>query len=186
MTRCGPRPSQHSISSPFLCQDVVLRYIETADSMDDSPRRSLFESFTQLIVPIIATVATVLFQQQRMIAFGLIAVAVLSLLISGAPKATRWFKERRLRRKERIVSAAALEALKGRIHKFEEFVNTRCNDTLYSIIFSKLCQSNQANYDNLHLAPVIFFGELWEQLRNRVDATKPSFVALRQSVLEFN
>jgi hypothetical protein len=32
----------------------------------------------------------------------------------------------------------------------------------------------------------MFFTELWEQLRNRVDAAKPSLGALRESVLEFN
>lgn len=146
--------------------------------MDDSPKRGFFELFTQLLVPLAALVATiaVIFQQKpRTIALSLIAVAFLSLLISEAPRAKGWFKQWKLRRKEQAVSATAFEDLKGYSHNFEAFANTRRSDTLYSIVFGKLCQCNQANYDNLHLAPPMLVCEFWEHLRNRADAAEPSF-----------
>jgi hypothetical protein len=156
--------------------------------MDESPKHSLFESFTRLALPIIATGAAVasLFKQQRAIALGAVAVALLSLLISEAPRARRAFKERKLRRKQQAVSATAFEDLKGYIHNFEAFANTRRSDALYSIVFGKLCQCNQANYDNLHLAPPMLVCEFWEHLRNRADAAQPSFATLGATILEFN
>lgn len=54
------------------------------------------------------------------------------------------------------------------------------------IVFSKLCQSNPADFDNLHLVSPMLFCEFWEHLRNRVDATKPSVGALGATILEFN
>ena len=145
--------------------------------MDESPRRSFFESFTRLALPIVATGAAVasLFKQQHAIALGSIAVAILSLLISEAPRANRSFKQWKVRRKQQAVSATAFEDLKGRIHKFEQFASTRRNDTLYLIVYNNLCQSSQADFDNLHLVPPMLFCEFWEHLRNRVDATEPSF-----------
>ena len=159
------------------------------DPVGDSPKRGFFEWFTQLLVPLAALVATIavsLQQKPRTIVLSLIGVAFLSLLISEAPRARKWFEQWRLRRKERAVSATAFEDLKGRIHKFEEFASTRRNDTLYLIVFSNLCQSNQTNFDNLHLVPPMLFCEMWELLRNRINAMKPSVGALRESVSDFN
>jgi hypothetical protein len=154
--------------------------------VDDSPKRSFFEFVTLVIVPLVATIASIVQQKQRTVALILAAVAVLSLLISGAPKVKRWFKQWRLRRKERAVSAMAFEDLRGRIHKFEQFASARRNDTLYLIVFNNLCQSSQADFDNLHLAPPMLFCEFWEHLRNRVDVAEPSFDALGATILEFN
>jgi hypothetical protein len=157
--------------------------------MEDSPKRGFFEWFTQLLVPLAALVATiaVIFQQKpRTIALSLIGVAFLSLLISEGPKANRSFKQWKVRRRQQAVSATAFEDLKGRIHKFEQLASTRRNDTLYLIVYNNLCQSSPADFDNLHLVPPLLFFEFWEHLRNRVDATKPSSVALGATILEFN
>lgn len=153
--------------------------------MDDSPKRRVFE-YAQLTVPLVALVASLIFQHQRTFAFGLMAVALVSLLIGEGPRAKKRFKKWKVRRKEQTVSVAAFENLKGRIHNFEQFASTRRNDTLYLIVFNSLCQSSQADFDNLHLAPPMLFCEFWEHLRNRADATEPSFTTLGATILEFN
>jgi hypothetical protein len=156
--------------------------------MDEYPKRSFFESFTKLGIPIVATVATVagLLKQHPVVALVSIAVALVSLLISQASNANKWLKGRKVRHKQHAVSARAFEDLKGHIHNFETFASTRRSDTLQSIVFGKLCQCNQADFDNLHLVPPMLFHEFWEHLRNRANAQELSFTALGTTVVEFN
>ncbi len=157
--------------------------------MGDSPKRSLFELLTKLFIPIIAIAASVYSQKeqgQRNLALGLVGVAVLSLLISLVPKAIAGFIAWRLRRKEQIASAQAFEKLKARVYRFETFMNSGRADSLHQIVFGSLCQCNQATFDGLHLAPPLYFGEVWEQLRDRVDRVAPGFASLYRTVLEFN
>ena len=149
-------------------------------------KRSLFEWFTQLAVPLVATIAAFFQQKQRMVALGLIALAVISLLVSGIPKLRTWLKQRKLRKSEERISAGALDELKDWIHKFFEFSNTQNSDTLYAIIFSRLCQSNGARFELLHLGPPQLFADFTRILATRTDERRPRLEVLKQSVSEFN
>lgn len=148
-------------------------------------RRSLFKYVMVIVVPAAAAIATI-FQQQRAVALGLIIIALLSLLISLAPTITKCIEIRKANKKERAICEGAFEDLRNYAHKFEEFSNTGRADTLYFIIFGKLCQSNQAAFDSLHLVPPMLFADLFQVLRNRTDRKIPNLNVLRESILEFN
>ncbi len=149
-------------------------------------KRSVFEWFTQLAVPLVATIGAFFQQKQRLVALGLIALAVISLLVSGIPKLRAWLKERRLRKKEKAIAETALDELKNWIHKFREFCNTENSDALYAIVFGRLCQSNAAHFELLHLGPPQLFADFSRLLAGRTDERKPSPEVLKQSVSEFN
>lgn len=149
-------------------------------------KRSVFEFFTQLAVPLIATIVAIFQEKQRAVALSLIALAVVSSLVSGIPRLRAWLKERRLRKKEEAIAATALDELKNWIHKFFEFSNTENCDALYYIVFSKLCQSNWAHFEPLHLAPPQVFADFTRLLARRTDERKPSLNVLKQSIAEFN
>ncbi len=154
--------------------------------MNGNPKRSVFEWCTQIIVPVLATIAIFFQLQQRIVALSLVALAVISLLVSVVPQARRMLKQRRLRENEESIAGIAFDDLKSRIHKFGDFVNMQCNDTLQYIIFNGLCGCNGTHYDSLNLLPGQFVAEIYELLRNRTDKKKPSLDALRDSVMEFN
>lgn len=154
--------------------------------MADTSKRSVFEWFTQIAVPLVATIAAFFRQEQRAVALSLIALAVVSLLVSSVPRIRGWLKERRLRKNEEALAETALDDLKNWIHKFLEFANTENSDALYNIVFSRLCQSNWANFEVLHLAPPQLFADFSKLLARRTDERKPSIEVLRQAVSEFN
>ncbi|MGA2426376.1 MAG: hypothetical protein ABSG07_20435 [Terriglobales bacterium] len=128
--------------------------------MSKESKRSVFEWCTQVIIPILATIAIFFQLQQRTVALSLVALAVVSVLIGGVPQVLGILRRRRLRKKEESVAATSLDSLKKWIHRFHQFANTDNNNTLYSIIFSKLCQSNQADFDRLLLPPLQLFGRV--------------------------
>jgi hypothetical protein len=88
--------------------------------VSDEPK-SLFEKFTQRIVPFVATIAALLSQKQKVLALSLAGVAILSLLVSEVPRLWKWLQERRARKHEEKIAAQALDDLKGWIQKFLEF-----------------------------------------------------------------
>jgi hypothetical protein len=85
-------------------------------------KRSVFELFTQLAVPLVATIAAFFQQKQKN---GRTRSHIISLLVSGIPKLRAWLKQRILRKREEKIAATALDELTNWIHKFFEFSNTR-------------------------------------------------------------
>ena len=154
--------------------------------MSDESKQGLFERFTKLIVPLVATVGVFFQQKQRTVALGLIAVAVISLLIGEIPKLRTRLKERRARRDEEKSAALAMDELKGWIHKFLEFTTTQTSDAFYSIVFGKLCQTNINHFESLHIPPLQLFADFSRILATRTDERKPSREVLKESVEEFN
>jgi hypothetical protein len=154
--------------------------------VSDESKQGLFERFTKLIVPLVATVGVFFQQKQRTVALGLIAVAVISLLIGEIPKLRTRLKERRARRDEEKSAALAMDELKGWIHKFLEFTTTQTSDAFYSIVFGKLCQTNINHFESLHIPPLQLFADFSRILATRTDERKPSREVLKESVEEFN
>jgi hypothetical protein len=153
--------------------------------MNGDSKRSLFEWVSLIIVPAVAAIVTVL-QQRPAIASSLIALGVFSLLVSSVPRIRGWLTRRRLRKQEEAIAATSLVSLKRWIHKFRQFSNTENNDTLYSIIFGKLCQSNQANFDLLFLAPPQLFNDFSRLLTERNDLGMSRVNAFRALAADFN
>lgn len=154
--------------------------------MNGESKKSLFDWFAQVIVPLAAAVAALLALKQRTVAIGLLALAVVSVLVSSVPKWRRWIQERKARKHEENVAALALQDLRDWVHKFYEFSNTERADALSAIVFTRLCQSNQAQLDTLRLAPFQLFADFSRMLAERTDVQKPNFDLLRQSVGELN
>ena len=99
--------------------------------MSDESKQSLFEKFTQRVVPLVATIAAFFQQKQKSVALSLIGLAIVSLLISEVPKVKAWLRRRRARKSEEQIAALALDELRGWIHKFLEFSNTTRSDAFY-------------------------------------------------------
>lgn len=152
--------------------------------MSDEPK-SLFEKFTQRIVPLVATMVAV-FQQQKSVALGLIGLAIVSLLISEVPTLWAWLKKRSARKREQKTAAQALDELKVWIHKFLEFTSTQTSDAFHSIVFSRLCESRQEYFESLHIPPLQLFCDFSRVLAARTDERKPSREVLKLSIEEFN
>jgi hypothetical protein len=153
--------------------------------VSDEPK-SLFEKFGQRIVPVVATIAALLSQKQKALALSLAGVAVISLLVSEVPRLRRWIKERRARKDEEKIAALALDDLKGWLHKFLEFTTTETSDAFYGIVWSRLCQSNNAYFESLRIPPLQLFADFSRILVTRTDERRPSREVLKQSIEEFN
>lgn len=154
--------------------------------MSDDPKQSLFERFAKLIVPLVATIGVFFQQKQRTVALGLVALAVVSLLIGEIPKLRAQLQQRRARKDEEKIAALALDDLRGWIHKFLEFTTTQTSDAFYGIVFSRLCQSNSVHFESLHIPPLQLFADFSRILAARTDERRPSREVLKQSIAEFN
>jgi len=153
--------------------------------VSDEPK-SLFEKFTQRIVPFVATIAALLSQKQKALALSLAGVAILSLLVSEVPRLWKWLQERRARKHEEKITAQALDDLKGWIQKLLEFTTVSTNDSFYGIIWSRLSGSNTDHFESLHIPPLQLFADFARILAWRTDERKPSRGVLKQSVQEVN
>ena len=154
--------------------------------MSEESKESLFERFTKLIVPLVATVGVFFQQKQKTVALSLVALAVISLLVGEVPKLRAQLKERRARKDEERAAALALDDLKGWLHRFLEFTTTQTTDAFYGIVFGKLCQTNINHFESLHIPPLQLFADFSRILTQRTDERKPSIEVLKQSVDEFN
>jgi hypothetical protein len=154
--------------------------------VSDESKQSLFERFTKLIVPLVATIGVFFQQKQRAVALGLVAVAVISLLVGEIPKLRTRLKEHRAHKDEEKAAALAMDELRGWIHKFLEFTTTQTSDAFYGIVWSRLCQSNIAHFESLHIPPLQLFADFSRILATRTDERKPSRAVLKQSIDEFN
>jgi hypothetical protein len=154
--------------------------------VSDESKQSLFERFAKLIVPVAATVGVFFQQKQQTVALSLVALAVTSLLVGEVPKLRARLKERRAKKDEEMVAALALDEVKGWIHKLLEFTSTQTSDAFYGIVWSRLCQSNTANFESLHIPPLQLFADFSRILATRTEERKPSREVLKQSIAEFN
>jgi hypothetical protein len=148
-------------------------------------KKSLFERFTHFIVPAVAVVAS-LFQQQRSLAWALVALAFVSLAMSTVPWLVRKFREYRVRQREKQVVKTAMAEISRYIRKFAQLTNLCTTDSIYSIVFGNLCGSNDGHYNSLHVTMPNIFDELCEQLSSRVAERGASYHQLRATVNEFN
>jgi len=153
--------------------------------MSEQSKRTVFEFFAQVAVPLVSAILAIQ-EKQRIIAVGLIVLAVVSSLVSGIPKLRVWLKGRKQRKYERLQAAVALDDLKERIHKFLEFSTNQRDDALYGLVFSRLCGSHNARFDALRLGPPQMFADFSRVLALRTDDRKPSMEVLKQSIDEFN
>ena len=154
--------------------------------MSDEPKQSLFERFAKLIVPVVATIGVFFQQKHWAVAMGLIALAVISLLIGEVPKLWRWLNERRARKHEEKIAEQAFDDLKGWIQKFLEFTTVSTTDSFYGIVWSRLCGSNMDHFESLHIPPLQLFADFARILAWRTDEPKPSRTILKQSIGELN
>jgi hypothetical protein len=195
-SRLSPYSRQGLISlityAEVLNKTVIDRGRLSGKSMHEPHRRRSYQVFTDAILPILAIVATLVAPLRfsgsllRWLVLGLVALALLSILIGVAPRIWRWFAQQRAQRREQPVCIEGLNELRDYIGEFEACVSTRRSDTLNAIVFGKLCGSTQVTFDSLGLAPPQIFSEFWEQIQSRASSQSPNFMALYRSVSEFN
>ena len=142
--------------------------------VSDESKQSFFERFAKVIVPLVATIGVFFQQKQRTVALSLIALAIISLLIGELPKLRARLKKRTARKDEEKAAALALDELKNWIHKFLEFTTMQTSDAFYGIVWSRLCQSNTAHFDSLHIPLLQLFADFSRILATRTDERKPS------------
>ena len=153
-------------------------------------KKSIFERFSQFVVPLVVAVAAMFFQHQRTVALALIALGCLSLAVSTFPWLAHRFGERRLKRRETEVVKVALINIGRHVRKFAQFTDLNTRDGVNGIVFGDLCGNNMGHYEGLHILEPRLFDDLREQLSNRVALRsaerKPSYDALRMTVDEFS
>lgn len=148
-------------------------------------KKSIFERFTQVVLPLVVAVAA-LFQQQRSVALALIGLAFASLALSTAPWVFQKIRHWRATRREKLVVAAAMKDLGRHVRKFGQLTSIQTTDTLHHLVFTNLCGSNMDHYQSLHLPPGMFFDELAKQLSTRMTVRAANYEALQASVKEFS
>jgi hypothetical protein len=153
--------------------------------MNEQSKRTVFEWFAQILVPLVLAILAVLQKQQRGLAIGLVILAVVSSLVSGVPRLMKWFEGRKQKKQDRLNATAALDDLKERIHKFLEF-SSLSDGALYELVFSRLCGTHDARFQALRLGPPQLFADFSRILATRTDERKPSMEVLKQAVDEFN
>jgi hypothetical protein len=146
-------------------------------------KKSVFERFSQFVVPLVVAVAA-LFQHQRSIALALIAFGCLSLVVSTVPWFLGKFREHMVNRREKRVVKVAMAEIGRHVRKFAQLTNLQNTDAIYYIVFNNLCGSNMGYYDSLHVILPNIFAELCEQLSSRVADRDTSYKSLRATVNE--
>jgi hypothetical protein len=149
-------------------------------------KKSFFERYVPVVVPLAALVATLFFQHQRSVALGLIALAFASLAMSMFPWFLTKVRECRVNRREKQLVEVAMSDISRHIRKFAQLANLQNTDAFYYIVFNNLCGSNMSYYESLHIILPNIFAELCEQLTSRVAERDSSYKALRSTVNEFN
>ncbi len=149
-------------------------------------KKSLFERYVPVVVPLAALIATLFFQHQRSVALGLIALAFASVAMSSFPWFLRKGREDRVKRREKQVVKVAMAEIGRHVRKFAQLTNLQTTDSINYIVFGNLCGSNDANYNSLHVSMPNMFDELCKQLSSRVAIRSASYEELRATVDEFN
>jgi len=153
-------------------------------------KKSIFERFSQFVVPLVVAVAAMFFQHQRTVALALIGFGCLSLVVSTFPWLAKRYRKHRLKQRETEVVKVALGNISRHVRQFSQFTDLNTTDAVNGIVFGSLCGNNMAHYGGLRIVEPRIFNDLREQLSSRVALRtaerNPSYQALRMTVEEFS
>ena len=140
---------------------------------EDQPKLSAFEVLTKLILPALSLLASTvaLLRAQRVLAWALMALFLVSLAMSFYPSIASKIKRVRNRRGDDRRATEALPTFLKLLRRFEYFVGypTPNNDTLHEILLNDLCNRNQSPFELLHLLPIHIFTDLCYGIEHRMD-----------------
>jgi hypothetical protein len=156
------------------------------DAPSKEPKRTPFEVLTQLVVPSLLVVATIvsLMKDQRRLAWSLVGVLVLSLLIGLYPLAASWAKARARRRRDERTARRAFPALRRFVEQFGEFVSVQRSDTLHYIAQSDVCGGNADRLNKLGMPNANPFYLPWHNTNDRVASLPPNLTNFKATTLE--
>jgi hypothetical protein len=150
------------------------------------PKRTPFEVSTQLVVPSLLVVATIvsLMKDQRRLAWSLVGVLVLSLLIGLYPLAASWAKAQARRRRDERTARRAFPELRKFVEQFGEFVSLQRSDTLHYIAQSDICGGNPDRLNRLGMPNANLFYLPWHNMNDRVANLPPNLTNFKATTLE--
>jgi len=143
---------------------------------DKQPRRTAFEVSTQLILPALLALAYMvsLMKDQRLLAWVLVGLVVLSLVVSFYPHVASWAKIRARSRSDELIARRAFPELRKFVEQFGEFVSSQRGDTLHYIAQSDLCGGYSDRFNELGIPNMNLFYGFWSSLSERAANLRPT------------
>jgi hypothetical protein len=142
----------------------------------EPPKRTAFEVLTQLILPALLVLAYIvtMIKDQRLLAWSLLGLLVLSLMVSFYPPAASWAKARAQRRRDECTAKAAFPELRKFVEEFGEFLSRQRPDTLHYVAQSDLCGGDSERFRGLGIPNIDLFDSFLYHLKERVTNQEPT------------
>jgi hypothetical protein len=143
-----------------------------------------------LIVPALSLVAAIVALQrdQRVVAWALLGVLLLSFAVGFYPFVRRRFQRYLSERRDERVARKAFAEFRKFVRRFAEFAAAPHSrtDTLHAIVLDQLCGRDQSKLEKFCLAPGEMFAAFSIQLRGRVEKQEGNLPSLLDGVEELN
>lgn len=143
------------------------------------------ELIATLVVPILTLIAYIAVRpRQSLTTYGLLAIAILSLLAGLYSPAAAWLQVKSLNRSDRRAAKRALPELRRLITSFQGFVGDgRC--TLHSILASQVCGNNPSLLKPFGLPDANVFSGCYQVLANGSGRERFNFAGFKGTISSF-
>ncbi|MGH9542807.1 MAG: hypothetical protein ACRD2H_13115 [Terriglobales bacterium] len=143
------------------------------------------ELIATLVVPILTLIAYIAVRPRQSLAtYGLLAIAILSLLAGLYSPAAAWLRAKSLNRSDRRAAKRALPEFRRLITSFQGFVgHGRC--TLHSILASEVCGNNPSLLNRFGLPDANVFSGFYQVLANGSGREQFNFALFKNTISAF-
>jgi hypothetical protein len=151
-------------------------------------RLTPFETLTKLILPALLVLAYIvtLMKDQRVLAWALLGLFVLSLVAGFYRYAAFWAKTRMDRARDERTASRAFPELRKFVEQFGEFVSRQRCDTVHYVAQSEVCGGDQNKFNKLGMPNMNLFDGFWHYLRERAANQKRTSVNFKATNSELS
>ncbi|MBZ5544300.1 MAG: hypothetical protein LAO07_11570 [Acidobacteriia bacterium] len=140
-----------------------------------------------MIAAILFTVSIVaLVQDQRLLAWALVGLFVLSLVVGFYPVAASWAGACMQRRGDEIIARREFPELRKLVEQFGEFIDRGRGDNLHYVVQSDVYGGYSDRFNTLGLPNINLFQSLWCNLTERAANQKPTPTDLKTTSSELS
>lgn len=150
---------------------------------EQPPRPAAFDILTRAVLPI-ALVAFAQQQEQPVRFWALLVGAALIAVIGFYHIGMRQIRNWTNKLHDRRFAKKTFQRFRRLVHRLGELLDTGRNDTLECVARERLCRSNAARLEELHMVPLDLFDGFWHDLNSRVEKQNPNLGNLVQSISE--
>ncbi len=134
----------------------------------------------------VATIVATVWGKSGLWVLGLGLATILASVVLIARVRKRNRDQTQVKARERTASIY-YPKFREHVHSFEEFVDTRTNDTLHYMVLNDFTGPVRDEFNKrIGAVPLIIWNQFWVFFKERVDRTEPNFTELAAGVQEFH